>query len=261
MASAATQAAQSAVQGYQSLGSDVALQKSNDQYGVGDSQTRLSALKGIVGNLQSSVEAVDPSVTGRTSGTFTTEGQRQALVSKEQAPILGSLNKQQGALTSEQGDLTQKQGLASQMASALLGDDKQKYQRLLDTYNQSAAQDTADEQRRQADQQSQQWAQQFAESQRQFNQTLAANKASSAAKSSAAGGQQQIISQLNSALSNAAGRDGYVSPQSYAAGKRDWLSQGLSSAAFDSTFGAYRNPYAEDAKNGAKRSKADYAVG
>lgn len=255
--SAATDAAKASLQSYQALGSDAAMTAADTKYDVAGSQTRLSALKGLVGNLQTSVEAVDPSVTGRTAGTFTTEGQRSALISKERQPILGELGKQQGALTSEQGDLTQKQTLATAMASALLNDDKAKYQRLLDQYNASSAQDAQEEQRRQ-------YEATLAENRRQFDVTAAQNAknaaAASAAKSSS-GGQGQIVSQLNSALSNAAGRDGYVSPQAYAAAKRDWLSQGLSSAAFDSTFAAYRNPYKEDAKNGAKRSKADYAVG
>lgn len=257
MPSAATQAAQASLQGFKQLGSNDALNTANTNYGVGDSQARVSALKGMVGNLQSSVEAVDPSVTGRTTGTFTTEGQRQALVAKEQAPILGSLNKQQGALTSEQGDLTQKQSLASQMASALLSDDKQAYQRLLDQYNASTAQDSADEQKRQ-------YEASQAEQRRQFDVTTAANAKAAAQKSAAttkSGGQGLIISQLGSALTNAAGRDGYVSPQTYAAAKRDWISQGYGSSAFDAAFAAFRNPYTEDKKNGATRSKADYAVG
>lgn len=187
--SAATDAAKSALTGYQSLGSDQAMQQANTQYDVGGSQTRLSALKGIVGNLQSSVEAVDPSVTGRTSGTFTTEGQRSALVSKEQAPILTNLNKQQGALTSEQGDLTQKQTLASQMASALLSDDKQKYQRLLDQYNASTAQDAADEQKRQ-------YEANLAEQKRQFDISAAAPKASSKGGSSSGGSSKVTVGAL-----------------------------------------------------------------
>jgi hypothetical protein len=258
--SVATDAASSALQSYQALGSNDALNTANQQYDVGGSQTRLSALKGIVGNLQSSVEAVDPSVTGRTTGNFTTDAQRSALVSKEQAPILGNLNKQQGALTSEQGDLTQKQTLASQMATALLSDDKAKYQRLLDTYNQSSARDAAAEQQRQ-------YESDLAEKKREANLTdqqeqakLAAARISASTPSSAQV-QANAVSSLGGALRNAAGKDGYVSPQSYAAAKRDWIGQGYSSNAFDSTFAAFRNPYAEDVNNGAKRSKADYAVG
>lgn len=172
--SVATDEARKSLQAFTPVDSTTALNTANQTYDVGGSQTRLSALKGLVGNLQSSVEAVDPSVTGRTSGTFTTEGQRQALVSKERAPVLSDLSKQQGAYSNEQGTLNQKQGLASQMAAALLSDDKTKYQRLLDQYNMSTAQDTADEQKTQHDAA-------LAEQKRQFDLQLAQPKAGQAA--------------------------------------------------------------------------------
>jgi hypothetical protein len=145
----ATDAAIASLKGYKPVDTATATTQAEQKYGVGESRTRLSALKGIVDNLTSSVEAVDPSVTGRTSGTFTTEGQRQALVSKEKAPILTNLSKQQTAYGTEQGNLNTAQSLASQMASAVLSDDKAKYNRLLDQYNAAAAQDTATENKRQ----------------------------------------------------------------------------------------------------------------
>lgn len=233
MPSAATVAAQSALAGYNPLGSNDALTQSNNQYGVGEADTRLSALKGIVGNLQSSVEAVDPSVTGRTTGTFTTEGQRQALVSKEQAPILGNLGKQQTAETAAQGDLTQKQGLASQMATALLNDDKAKYQRLLDTYNQNTAQDSAAEAKAQQDRA-------FAEQQRQFNaqQALAVQQAA-AAKSSggskAAAPQKATLDQLFDGYKP--GQDNYYTEKVVIP---TLISQGMSAKAAADAAYAYR---------------------
>lgn len=160
--SPATQAALSSVTNYKQLDPTTATATANDQYGVGASQTRLSALQGVVGNLQSSLDAVDPSVTGRTSGTFTTEGQRSALVGKEQTPIAANLGKEQTAETAAASDLNQSQNLASNMASALLNGDKEKYQQLLDVYNASAAQDK----QTQAEQDAQQQA---AEQQREFN--------------------------------------------------------------------------------------------
>lgn len=176
--SAATTAAQTALQQFKPLDSGAAISTANDQYGVNDSQTRLSALKSIVGNLQSSVEAVDPSVTGRTAGTFTTEAQRSALASSEKAPILTNLNKQQGAETSQAQDLTQKQSLASQMASALLNDNKTQYQRLLDTYNRSDAQDKAAQAKAEHDAQAAEAKREF-DVQQQANARAAAVKASS----------------------------------------------------------------------------------
>lgn len=169
--SSATDAALASVQNYKQLNSQDAINQSNAQYGVDASNARLSALKGVVGNLTSSLEAVDPSVTGRTSGTFTTEGQRQALVSKEQAPIASNLNKANANYGDEQNALTQKQALSSQMASALLSDDTKAYQRLLDQYNAYSAKDQADEQKRQYDTN-------LAETTRQFNESQKTKAAS-----------------------------------------------------------------------------------
>lgn len=183
--SAATSAAQSAVQQFKPLDSTTATNTANQQYGVDDSSARLSALKGIVGNLQTSLNSVDPSVTGRTSGTFTTEGQRAALVNNEQAPIASNLNKQTGFETSAAQDLTQKQSLAGAMATSLLSNNKDQYQRLLDQYNQSTAQDQVAQTKAEADRT-------FAEQQRQFNVTAAQNATNArttAAKSAASGAQ------------------------------------------------------------------------
>jgi len=182
-----TTAAKAALDSYKQVSSTDAMNQADAKYGVQDSQTRLSSLKGLVGNLQSAVEAVDPSVTGRTSGTFTTEAQRSALVNKERAPILGDLAKQQSAYSDEQGTLNQKQALSSQMASALLSDDRQRYQQLLDAYNRSAAEDAAAEQKRQ-------WEAQQAEAKRQFDLELAQKQAAS--RSSGSGSSTPSVSQF-----------------------------------------------------------------
>jgi hypothetical protein len=43
-------------------------------------------------------------------------------------------------------------------------------------------------------------------------------------------------------LSHATGKDGYVSPASYAAAKNDWVGQGYSSQEFDNAYSNFRNP-------------------
>lgn len=146
------------------------LGEAENKYDIPGYTTRLSKLRGLVGNLQSSVEAVDPSVTGRTSGTFTTEGQRQALVSKERAPILGDLSKQQGALGQEQEGFNTAANLAGTLASTLMKDDDTKYQSLLDQYNATTAQE------------------QQAEAKRQFEENLKFQREQAAAAAKAAGG-------------------------------------------------------------------------
>lgn len=154
------------LQGFKPRDAGQAIGEAETKYDIPGITSRLSSLRGLVGNLQSSVEAVDPSVTGRTSGTFTSEGQRQALVSKERAPILGDLGKQTQALGQEQAGFQTASSLASQMASALLSQDQNTYQKLLDQYNAAIS------------------AEQAAEQKRQFNETLKAQKEAARAANS-----------------------------------------------------------------------------
>lgn len=119
------------------------------KYDIPGYTTRLSRLRGLVGNLSSSIEAVDPSVTGRTAGSFVTEGQRQALVSRERAPILGDLSKQQGALGQEEQSYGVASALSSELAKSMIEGDNTKYQGLLDRYNASTAYEKAQEEKRQ----------------------------------------------------------------------------------------------------------------
>lgn len=171
--SAATDAAYASVQAFKPTSNVDAMAKSNETYDVGGSQARLSALRGLVDNLTTSVESVDPSVKGRTSGTFTTAGQQDALINKERQPILGSLEKANKAYGQESDTLNSSRGLAASMATALINDDKETYQRLLDQYNASSAKD------------------QSAESTRQFETNLAEQKRQfdvSASQKAASGG-------------------------------------------------------------------------
>jgi DNA polymerase III gamma/tau subunit len=148
------------------------MNEAETKYDIAGKKTRLSSLRGLVTNLESAVEAVDPSVTGRTSGNFTTEAQRSALVSREKQPILGSLAKEQQALGTEQQSFSESQSLATQMASALMNQDQTTYQKLLDEYNATLAAEQAAEQKRQ-------YELNLAEQKRQFDeQQRAAAKAS-----------------------------------------------------------------------------------
>lgn len=142
------------------------LNKANQQFNVQGLQGENQNLQGAVTNLQNSVAAVNPSVTGRTSGTFTTEGQRQALVNREQQPILTNLGSQQQAYGQSQNALGTAQTNANQMAQSLYNSDQQKYQGLLDQYNAANAADQFAKQQQAA-------AASLAEQQRQYNASLA----------------------------------------------------------------------------------------
>lgn len=123
--------------------------ESEAKYDIPGITTRLSRLRSLVGNLENSVEQVDPSVTGRTQGFNVTEAQRSALVNRERAPILSDLSKQQGALGQEQQNFSLSSTLADQMARNIRSDDETGYQRLLDSYNAATASEQQQEAKRQ----------------------------------------------------------------------------------------------------------------
>lgn len=142
------------------------LDQANQKYGVDAANTQVSGLQTTIGNLQNAAAAVAPSVAGRTSGTFTTQGQRDALVNREQAPIITNLNSQGQQLGQAQSAQQQAQAMAGQFANGLAAQDQQKYQSLLDNYNAANAAD-------QFQQQQQAAAQQAAADQAYKQQTLA----------------------------------------------------------------------------------------
>lgn len=166
------------------------LDQANNQFGVGTANKQVTDIQTLVGNLQNAAAAVAPSVAGRTSGTFTTQAQRDALTSREQAPILTDLGKQQQALGTAQTAQAQAQTMAQQMANSLYSQDQQKYQSLLDQYN---AANAADQFNRQLQAQAQQSAasmaleqQKLAEGIREFNLTPRSSGSTSVADELAA---------------------------------------------------------------------------
>jgi len=125
------------------------LGEAETRYDIPGITSRLSNYRRLVNNLSRSVEAVDPSVTGRTSGSFVTEAQRAALVNKERRPLLEDLSKQQQALGETQGEYSLASGLASNLVSALQSEDESRYQKVLDRYNAARAAEQAAEDKRQ----------------------------------------------------------------------------------------------------------------
>lgn len=125
--------------------------EAESKYNVSGISSRLSGLRTMVGNLENSLENVDPSVRSRTSSGFATEGQNQALINREQQPILGNLSKQQRAYGDTQQEFSLSSALAGELARSIRSDDESGYQRLLDQYNASLAQEQAAEAKRQFD--------------------------------------------------------------------------------------------------------------
>lgn len=157
----------------------------NQKYDVTGVGTRVSKLRGLVGNLENAVEAVDPQVTGRTSGSLVTEAQRGALVNRERAPILSDLGKQQQAFGQAQGDWTMANQLSGEYARNLMSEDQQRYQVLTDLYGKSVAAEAAAEEKRRWEAEQARQREALAAEERRFQAQLAESRA---ARLSAGGG-------------------------------------------------------------------------
>lgn len=71
---------------------------------------------------------------------------------------------------------------------------------------------------------------------------LAAAAAKPGAQPTAADIKKADGAAIGTSLAHATGKDGYVSPASYAAAKADWVKQGYSSQEFDNAYSNFRNP-------------------
>lgn len=74
------------------------------------------------------------------------------------------------------------------------------------------------------------------------NSIAAANAKAASAQPSAADIKKADGAAIGTSLAHATGKDGYVSPASYAAAKADWVQQGYSSQEFDNAYSNFRNP-------------------
>lgn len=110
------------------------LNEANQQFGVGQAQNQVNSLNTTVSNLQNAINAVAPSVAGRTTGTFTTQAQRDALVAKEQQPLQTSLGTQAQALGNAQNAYSMAAQQAGNLASANASADTQRYNQLAQQY-------------------------------------------------------------------------------------------------------------------------------
>lgn len=185
----------SSAQAYQALSdyqktrknSQQLMDQANQKYDVSGIGSRVSRMRGLVGNLESAVEAVDPSVTARSQGGLTTEAQRSALVNREQAPILQNLGKQQQAFGQAQGDWTMANQLSGDYARNLMAEDQNKYTQLTDMYGKSVAAEQAAEERRRWEAQQAMAREAAAAEERRFQAQLAESRAARAAAASTLG--------------------------------------------------------------------------
>lgn len=148
------------------------LAEQENRLGVSGVRERQAGLRGAIQNTENLLKQVDPSVTGRTSGSLVTEAQRTKMVSNERAPIADQFSEQSRALEGETANLADLSNSARTAASlALSADDQQQ------NYLQSLYQTTYGQEKDAADR---------AEQIRQYNEDLAFRQ--SEARRASAGG-------------------------------------------------------------------------
>jgi acetyl/propionyl-CoA carboxylase alpha subunit len=98
------------------------LNEAMGKYGVPEIRKRVSGLRTTLSNTESALNAVDPSVTGRTQGSLVTEAQRQRQVANERAPIAEQYGQQARALSDESANLGEQLQAAQLLAQNQVSD-------------------------------------------------------------------------------------------------------------------------------------------
>ena len=91
-------------------------------YGVPEIRNRVSGLRTTLGNTEAALNAVDPSVTGRTSQSLVTEAQRQRMVAKEREPIASQYGDISRTLGTESANLNDAERSAREIGSGMIND-------------------------------------------------------------------------------------------------------------------------------------------
>lgn len=110
------------------------LAEQENRLGVSGVRERQAGLRGAIQNTENLLKQVDPSVTGRTSGSLVTEAQRTKMVTNERAPIADQFSEQSRALEGETANLSDLSGSARTAAQLAISADDQQQNYLKDLY-------------------------------------------------------------------------------------------------------------------------------
>lgn len=127
------------------------LNEAMSQYGVPEIRTRVSGLRTTLSNTENALNAVDPSVTGRTSRSLVTEAQRSRIVNKEREPIAAQYGSQSRALANESSNLNEQQRAAEMLAKGRMDDYTIGRNALQTQYNDALSRESEQRRREEAD--------------------------------------------------------------------------------------------------------------
>jgi hypothetical protein len=121
------------------------------KYGIPEIRSRVSGLRTTLSNTENALNAVDPSVTGRTSRSLVTEAQRQAQVNNERAPIAEQYGQQSRALSTESANQNDALQAAKLLAENQINDYNTGRQALTSRYDIANSQEMERRRREEAD--------------------------------------------------------------------------------------------------------------
>lgn len=209
--------------------------------GVPQAQQQVSGLRQAITNTTNLLSQVAPSVYGRTQNSLVTSAQAGRQIQNEEAPIqtkLSGLNTAEGNAAS---DLNTNLSRAGTLASLESEGQNTKESNLKDLYSALYGQEQ-DKAKAASDAAAQ------AEQAREFNVSQSSKgangglSASEALKQSQAQAQTQDVNAAKADMDKLVGKDGYVSPQTYAAVAKNWVAAGYSLKDFSNYFAQYKNP-------------------
>lgn len=121
------------------------------KYGVPEIRSRVSGLRTTLSNTENALNAVDPSVTGRTQGSLVSEAQRQKQVANERAPIAQQYGEQTKALGNESANLSDQLQAAQLLAQNQVSDYDRGRQALSSQYDAVLGREAEKRRREEAD--------------------------------------------------------------------------------------------------------------
>lgn len=121
------------------------------KYGVPEIRNRVSGLRTTLSNTESALNAVDPSVTGRTQGSLVTEAQRSKQVANERAPIAEQYGQFSRSLGDANADLTDRERAAQLLAQGQQSDWETGRRTLAERYSLATSAEAEQRRREEAD--------------------------------------------------------------------------------------------------------------
>lgn len=223
--------------------------------GIGDARTRVTGLRQSLLDTENLIRALPGDVSARTTEFNLSENQRRRMVSQESEPLTQRQAVEGRNLEMANADVKDilAQGSAesemeykfqTDQRSAMMDQLKTAINRSDNAADREQWQKSYDQLERKQQQEAQLAREKFdfEKQQAAISNARAASSGGGSSSSKAAASKTSAQAGILKSLNANRGKDGYVSPTTYRAGKSDWVQSGYSGDEYDKVFGYLRNP-------------------